>query len=105
MSLTTDMRQRIEQSDAREVTDEVELREHAKNQLKEFYTSRTKHLDSQPKFESYAPAMENPVDNATLSDVLKYIDTSGDSDERRERMRQVFSEHRIQAQINVDLLN
>ena len=43
--------------------------------------------------------------DATLSDVLKYIDTSGDSDERRERMRQVFSEHRIQTQINVDLLN
>merc|ERR1711868_128104 len=93
MSLSADMQQRIEKSDAQEVVDEAQLKEHARNQLKEFYSSRTKHLESQPKFESFAPAIEMPIENATLADVLKYIEsthTSGDIDERRERMRQVF---------------
>merc|ERR1712021_53623 len=88
-------------SDQREVSDEVTWKEHAENQLKEFYNSRTKHLDAAPKFESFAPAVDNPVENATLADVLKYIDTSGDSDERRERMRQVFQDYRIQTQVSV----
>ena len=77
------------------MSDEVAWKEHAANQLKEFYNSRTKHLDAAPKFESFAPAVDNPVENATLGDVLKYIDTSGDCDERRERMRQVFQVFRL----------
>ena len=43
-----------------------------------------------------------------MEDTLKYIDTSGDVDERRERMRQVFQAQRIQQEHALtadDLLN